>query len=179
MLELADSEFSQVRRSSEEYRKRVSAEMQTAPSQVALDAISLKAFIQERPMVGEIDAEISNAIKIPIRRDETPNLALLISMASVLHITTIKQLETGLGSKRVDLVRLAVRFVTSTSEYMGRFPPPPSLPAGISILYLLYLLLAKLGTWNDTKEALQQISWVVPPDLDALAKEIHAALSED
>jgi len=179
LLELADSEFSHVRRSSDEYRKRVSADMKTAPSEAALDAISLRAFIQERPTVGEIDAEIAKAIQIQIRRDEIPDLAVMISMASVLRITTIEQIETQLGSKRADLVRLAVKFLKSTSEYISRFPRRPSLPAGISIVYLLYLLFAKLGTWNDTKEALQRVSWVVPPDFDALAREIHAALSKD
>jgi putative GTP pyrophosphokinase len=174
LLELADSEFEAIRDETENYRTRTTKKVKTAPNEVAIDSISLSVLIHESEIVKQVDSEISGSLRLPLKPNETPNLDTMISMARVLGIGSVQQLESELLQNRSSVQPFAKKFIASPA--WASFPLE-FLASGISIVYVLYFALARMGV-DGALAALEKVAFPKPgPNLEVLAKELQAALA--
>ena len=117
------------------YEKAVSEEIRKTPRDISIDLASLSAFVRESKVMNEIDQKIASAWKMEL----VPATPLVIEShllkLEFLEIQTLGDLEKRLqeNSER------AVQFAKSVSVDKG------ILYAGISIHYMSYVLVAKVG----------------------------------
>lgn len=137
LLELADLEFQGIRADLAEYAQVVSVQVQTAPSTVLLDAVSLTAFIRTNKLVEEIDRNICDAVHVSAITDD-PRPELAVSFPP-LGVSTIEELKRALDKFKSVLVPFAIAWLGEMSDPVEK--KPPSVRRGISVLYLRNVML--------------------------------------
>ena len=66
LFELAGREFVDIRKSKAQYERAVALQVEAGVPDIAVDAVSLRTFIEQEPLVKEIDAAVASALAMTL-----------------------------------------------------------------------------------------------------------------
>ena len=146
LLETADIEFVNLKKSLKKYEKNVANKINAEPNKVLIDKASLVTFIFQNPLVKEIDKDIASKSfignELPISVTEN-----YLKRLKHLNIETINDLTNLLTKHKDELIQYGK--VLKYQKY---------LQIGISISYLTYLLIAKTDNKWQIFDFLNKVS---------------------
>ncbi len=142
LLEIADSEFIEIRDNLQEYEKAVPDSIIENPASVLIDQASLQAFINNSTLVRELDQRIATSAKANIVQNKKSDI---ISNLKYFGLETIADIECALR----DFGDIAVGLADKWLEDEG------ILSAGISLFYLCYILAASRGSTKQVLDYLE------------------------
>ncbi len=177
LLEIAESEFLSLRKIQSDYKQSVAVQVGANVPDVPVDAVSLRSFIEQEPLVSEIDKLLAAALGYGSLEDLTDTIAEARTRAATL-----------VGLTRLQDVRDSLdRYKAAIPEYARRCKQEiwPQAPAGSQIyrgvcIYHLGQILANLRGAPATVEFLKAFHAKAPWDIArqvAIAKEITAKYS--
>ena len=135
LLEIADSEFVQIRKSLQKYEQQITPRISETPKKVLINKVSLNIFIKNSPLVGKLDKRISIATNSRIKAEET-NSYLLDDLINKIKYVGLENID-DLNSSLLEFGDIIVNFtslVAGTGD--GEFR---ELPHGICISNLIYV----------------------------------------
>lgn len=150
LLELADQEFSRIRVDLAAYEKALPSKIKEQPSEVLLDKSSLTEFLISDGLAVEADAYIAK--KFQVKVGSHSNSELLLGLLDSLNINSIAELRDALQAHEQIVKRFAAAWIE------GRRGIEESVPRGIAIFYLVYVLLAKKHDRSFIMETLGRFS---------------------
>jgi putative GTP pyrophosphokinase len=157
LFELADIEFSSIRRTLLAYEESVPGEIKLQPDKVSLDLVSLRSFLSTSDEAKRIDKEIIGLLGGRSIKNDDTYVDQMIARLDWFGVRTIGQLETCLKSNS-EVIRKFAWFWT-----VGRAPKPkksvskPELvPDGVCIFYLCYVMSAANGSDERINEYLKK-----------------------
>lgn len=166
LLELAESEFLDIRKQRTNYQKSVAVRVEAKVPDLPIDAVSLKAFIEQEPLVGKIDKLVADVFGINLIM-ELPDKVLDVRLKGVngMGIPKLRELRDALtkyGPMLPEFVRLCRAEVWSTQ------PVPRGVNLGVSI-YQLGLFLAGMQGRDKVMTILKTVGADQAPwDVDRL-----------
>jgi ppGpp synthetase/RelA/SpoT-type nucleotidyltranferase len=149
LLELADQEFVRIRESLDKYQEVLPEAIQQRPSEVFLDKQSLTQFLNTNPIALSLDQFIISLFEA--KEFKSGDAQRDIKMLEFVGISTIKDLDTKLRANQEQIKKFA-------TEWIKTKDPKKLVPQGISLFYLFYVLLAKLGDKGKIESALARFS---------------------
>jgi GTP pyrophosphokinase len=167
LLELADSEFVQIRDHLAEYEATVAKRIQQAPAAVTLDKTSLTTFVMASDLVARLDQEIAATISVRIDDLSEWGMEKYATMLPAVGVNTIGHLQEVLESNGDAVVRLA-RGILAPSH--GEKATLQSVVRGVSLLYLCYLLMLRRADDTTTNAIAEQLVGPESDKLDILAR---------
>lgn len=147
LLETADTEFIGIRDSLVDYEVNVRKEIVSSPSEVLIDQASLISYAKNSPIVAELDEAIAKISGSTIVNDYS-SLARDIPKLKFAGINTIGKLDKLLEENRESIIKFAEPWLAG--EKFDETMP------GISIFYLLYLLIGRSKSKDYVTEYLQK-----------------------
>jgi putative GTP pyrophosphokinase len=142
LIEMADEEFVALRNEFEESKKSIGLMVQIGDKEIPVDAQSLRAFIEQETVVGQVDQEIATTLKIQMN-NEVSDAGLIFTEVSLNHsgIDTVEKLRSFLLLNSKRLVELA-----------SQLPFPPSILGRGDCIQMLSIFLANglLQSMSDT-----------------------------
>jgi ppGpp synthetase/RelA/SpoT-type nucleotidyltranferase len=147
LLELADNEFVSIRDELTAYEKQVTQQIKARPESVLLDKVSLAAFVATDPEIARIDSLIASLYKRPIAQVKPPEGEA--GRLKSLNIETIDDLRRALQEHGPAVREFAKRWIKPEKSQSN-------VRRGISLVYLRYVLLAKMADRTLAQQALGQ-----------------------
>jgi ppGpp synthetase/RelA/SpoT-type nucleotidyltranferase len=152
LLEIAESEFLSLRKIQSDYVLSVGVQVETNVPDVPVDPVSLRTFIEQDPLVLEIDTVLSSILGMPLADrlvDSAAEFAATVSIRA--GMTKLQDVRDALG-----------RYRTGIPEFVEQcrlelWPPSPAgsiLARGVCIIHLASLLVGSRGT-GETVELLR------------------------
>lgn len=133
ILEMVDEQFIQIRNDLKRFDKRTRAErIAETPTLVSIDETSLQSYIEDSPLVDEVDNAITSEGKKQIVKSGRFFLIQLAGQLSHLGFKTIADIDSSLRENKgivIDFTKLWIK---------GK---PRMYNAGICLFYLCYVLL--------------------------------------
>jgi putative GTP pyrophosphokinase len=140
LLELADSQFTDLRNKTTNYERAVAVQVEAGVSGLPLDAVSLRSLLEQEPLVAEIDVAIAQVLGIPAT--DTPkdgNIEYWVRMSNLAGLTTLEGLRDSLRRYGKGIVEYVDRVHSSWG------PSPAGLLKGLSVFQLAMLLIYSQG----------------------------------
>jgi ppGpp synthetase/RelA/SpoT-type nucleotidyltranferase len=178
LFELAGREFVDIRKLRADYGRAVALQVEAKFPDVPVDAVSLRTFIEQEPLVGEIDAAVASVLNMTLAGSITDAVLEYRSKAvSFAGLNRLQDLRIALGKFQ--------KAIPLYAEICGRevlpgYPRAPVAERGISLYHLASLLSSSRGeesiiglfkaiggsvpTWNLSRQAI-------------VAKEVIAKIS--
>ena len=158
-MELADEEFSDLKKKLAAYQEKVPDSISREPNQVFIDAESIRALLREEKYLADLDRRVAQDAKAPFNdapdpselRGETQRLSNYLQLAG---LETIAEVIEATRTYEAELVELAKKvFALPDSEPdddEGEITP------GISLFYLAYFLIAMRGSLDEMDDFLKE-----------------------
>jgi putative GTP pyrophosphokinase len=143
LLETADIEFVKLKNTLKEYETTISKSIEENPEDVLIDKTSLNKYIRESYLVKNIDLEIKKILKSKKIDVDDNDFNILLLRLSYFKVSTIKQLDTLLKKYQKVIPLFLIDFLP-----YALFVYKNSLPKGICIFHLTFLLAAKDNDLN-------------------------------
>ncbi|HEY0762703.1 MAG TPA: hypothetical protein VGD61_10070 [Pyrinomonadaceae bacterium] len=143
LLELADQEFAAIRDELSEYEDTVDEKIRSEPHAVDINKASIQSYIARSEIVKRLDRFIANCNQGSVNqkyRDERPETG--IERLAVCGIHSIAALDNALLNNEKLIMAFAEHWLARTKTQMSFAP-------GVSILYLMFLL---VSSTQDTKK---------------------------
>jgi putative GTP pyrophosphokinase len=145
LLEIAESEFLDLRKLQSDYQRSVAVQVEAQVSDLPVDSVSLKSFIETEPLVREIDQLIASVVHKPMSTD-VPSDQVLERRAATLNAAGITKLQ--------DLRENLKKYRTSIPEFIRRcrqenvWPATPinQVQTSISLHQLAQMIASLRGT---------------------------------
>lgn len=169
LLEIADTEFAQIRGSLQKYEQDVPKQIIKTPTLVLVDKASLLSFIRTNPTVHELDKKIASITESRIVEDEE-FVNILLKELRYADLRTIAELDSSL----VKLGKIVEKFAKSYlihSKYK-------QLSAGICLGYLIYVLIASKKSIRKAHDYLDAMNIGDPEERNVIAKKVISLYSE-
>lgn len=138
LLELADDEFSAIRRELDDYASTMPLEIREQPEKVGIDKISLQALVSSNESsvyhLSQAVARVAGASLVSIGDDLLDRSVALLGQVDISSVADLERVADSHLKVVEEFARLwigAIRYET--------------MHAGIGILYLIYVLLAEQG----------------------------------
>ncbi|SNT07638.1 hypothetical protein SAMN05421770_10458 [Granulicella rosea] len=145
LLDLADSEFLDMRKKKLEYERSVSVRLEAQVpdmSDVAIDQVSLKSFTAQDVLVKELDAKIAKIRNLELQSEKTPeSFRPQVELVLAAGLRTLEELRNSLAVHRDAIIE----YVELCKSIWDRRGKPANILPGVSVLYLVVILLAKKG----------------------------------
>ena len=141
LLETADIEFVNIRTKLREYESNVAETIKRHPEEVEINKASLFSFIDTDPTVTKIDQDIAKKLNFEVQLD-MPKVEDYVLKLLFLNVKTIRELKEALVANETKISDFASKWVNTSLIR--------SLPKGISVFYLCYVL---IGIRGDEKLA--------------------------
>lgn len=140
LMEIAEDEFLNLRKIRSDYQKSVDVQVAANVPDVPVDAVSLRSFIEQEPLVAEVDGVVASVVERPI---SGPVIDQVVSRfadaANAAGLGTIQNLYESLAKNK----RAIPEFVTQcVRQKVWPAVAEGSLPAGVSIYQLAQLLMS-------------------------------------
>jgi ppGpp synthetase/RelA/SpoT-type nucleotidyltranferase len=140
LLELADDEFSIIRKELDVYAGTVSDNIQSSPEEVGIDKISLVAVVSSSDSsVYRVSEAVANIAEAELEPPNEKYVEDYVNDLRLMNVTTIAELERVAAAK-IELVKKFAGLWFGTTY--------PSLDASIGLLYLIYVM---VGETKDRK----------------------------
>jgi putative GTP pyrophosphokinase len=174
LLEVVESEFLNLRTIRSKYQRAVEIQVEAKVPSLPVDPVSVKSFVDQDPLVAEIDRAVASLWGTAVSAQFPDKLAELLS--GTVNLAGMKKMQ--------DLRESLTTYREGILEYVRRcreFWPEPKSPSpvgkGISILNLAMLLISAQGV-DAAREATKPFGVNPNPDVFtrqvAVAKEIMA-----
>ncbi len=140
LLELAESQFVELRDKIANYSKAVAIQVETRVTKFPVDADSLKSLIDQEPLIGKIDQEMAGLLGVQV--SETTSSGALERWSTGAHhagLTTVQALRDLFAQYHGGIVE----FVSRCGEYWGY--GSKNIVRGLSIFQLVKLLVWSRG----------------------------------
>jgi ppGpp synthetase/RelA/SpoT-type nucleotidyltranferase len=135
LLELAESQFLELRNKTKEYERSVAVQVEAKVPDLPLDGVSLKSLVESDPTVGQIDVAIAALLGVPLDGEAEVSVNVKIAALELAGLTTLPAVRASLGKYASGIPE----FVGRCREYWGS--PPDELVRGVSTFQLAMLLL--------------------------------------
>jgi putative GTP pyrophosphokinase len=145
LLELADSEFADIRDALSRYKAEVPKTIDDEPEQVLLDLASVRALIERNPLIRMVDEEISAAADTPLS-ENTRGQDGILQRLQFAGTGNVSELISSLETYRKILPPFAKLLV---KERGAPKEQERSFAFGISLFYLAYVLMMEGRTDED------------------------------
>jgi putative GTP pyrophosphokinase len=142
LLEIAESEFLDIRKKKGDYEKSVALQVEAEVADLALDPVSLKSFLLQDSSIRVADQLIASVFNLPLA-DELPDsyVNTLSMVANKAGLTTLKRLRDALQK-----YEKGIREFVDRSQHLWYRQPQETLPRGSSIFYLSIMLVVARPT---------------------------------
>lgn len=175
-LELADDEFTRIRRELAEYAATVGQRVAAEPGTVSLDRESARVLLETSVAVEALDKRISNELRLPIV--ENVELATLAASTSTnlqaAGFQTVADVEGALRDRAEGIVRFARRWLNRDQPDRAKV-----LERGISLFYLAYVTVLDSRSADRVLTYLRDSSIWEGEDYDEVTKDLLASYSEE
>jgi putative GTP pyrophosphokinase len=142
LLEIAESEFLDIRKSRTRYQRSVAVMVEAKVPDVPVDAVSIRSFIEQEPLVTTIDASIALALRTKVLPQTTEGYFERIARAAELAgMTKVKDIHDALEKYAAAIPQFAIRCRQDFWPQSGL-----QISKGISIYQLSLLLVSLRGT---------------------------------
>ena len=91
LFELAGREFVDIRKSKAQYERAVALQVEAGVPDIPVDAVSLRTFIEQEPIVSELDGIMASALGFSL--DAPQNDAALETRSKLVNLVGIKKLQ--------------------------------------------------------------------------------------
>lgn len=172
LLEIADSEFAQLRDTLNEYERQVFDRINSTPESVSIDLISLKAFISQNMDVKTSDEVIALASGRMFREQEY-DLNILIRIFDRVGLATISDINSRIEKHHKSLPLFAEFYIKRLIK--GGFKFQGWLRAGTSLMYLCHLIVAEENSQEAVIDYLKSYFNLKPENLTLNAAAIVEA----
>lgn len=141
LLELAESQFVELRDKTTNYARAVAIQVETKVADLPLDVGSLKSLIEQEPLIAKIDQEIAALLRVPVSQ-AAPNQSIdfWARGAHRVGLTTVQALRDALAENEAGIVE----FVRRCREYWG-YEKKAYWARGLSVFQLEKLLIRSEG----------------------------------
>jgi putative GTP pyrophosphokinase len=173
LLELAESEFLDIKKSRTQYQKSVAVQVEANVPDIPIDIVSLRSFIERDPLVAELDAELAKILDRPLVEAEDRVIKLRLSAASRAGMTKLQDIRAALkqyGNALPEYLRRC------RSELWHGRTAGAHVARGVSIHHVT-MLLTNLQGVEATAEYLKALGRAATWDLAlqvAIAREVAA-----
>lgn len=168
LLEIADTEFAQIRDSLLEYEKTVSQRIADAPASVLIDKASLVSFVRKSSLVHEIDSKIASMSESRIVEDEE-SISRQINQLQYVGFETIADVDSSLREFSEIVARFAKHWITRKYE---------ELRAGICLFYLCYVLVGSKKSIDEVYHYLETFHIGPDGERKSIAKKVISVYSK-
>lgn len=163
LLEIADTEFAQIRDSLLEYEKTVPQRIVDAPASVLIDKASLLSFVRSSSLIHKLDSKIASIAESRIVEDEK-FITRHISDLQYVGLETIAELDSSLREFEEIVVKFAKLWI------------PPSkyeeLNAGICFAYLCYVIVGSKNSIEIAYNYVERFGIGTDEERESIAEEI-------
>jgi len=147
LLELADQEFRTIREELVSYSSEVLDSIESAPKEVDLNAVSLKALVDSSEVVQRIDRAVAEVADCRIETSEIDDFSKETARLVFFGMVSIGDVTNALASHEETIPEFTRLWLIETEkDDSGTFSP------GISIFYLAYLLALESGNADVLRE---------------------------
>lgn len=169
LLEIADSEFIQIRDDLQAYEKAVPKTIIDTPESVLIDQASIKAFIKNSTQLHEFDQRIATIVEAVIYESQNEAYGLFL-MKGFKHfgIETIADIESAIYEFGDLSVQLAGKWLSK---------PRSKLMAGISLFYLFYILAARNKSAKEVLDYSKKVGINLKPKSPEKIVSIYTQIS--
>jgi putative GTP pyrophosphokinase len=170
LLEMADEEFVQLRNELQKYGEEVQSAIEGQPETVFIDKQSVASFIVSSSLVHELDQAIATLgdTKIVTEPDTDGSQADRYSLnLQMLGLQTIADIEDNLHNYKDLIRRFAEKWFARKPRQRGSFMP------GISLFYLMYVLVASTGDIELIDRYLRRAVIEARDDPEPLRRELQ------
>ena len=142
LFEIADSEFLEIRKARSQYERAVTLRVEANVPNIAIDAVSLRAFIEKDPIVNEVDMILAQVMGVTLSED-LPDHVVERRVQAALHaeFLTLEDLRNSLKKYGAPLVD----FVNRSIQELWKEEKPSVVRRGVSIFHLSSLLTSSRG----------------------------------
>ncbi len=141
LLELAESQFVELRDKTTNYARAVAIQVETKVADLPLDVESLKSLIEQEPLIAKIDGEIAALLGVHVSQAASnQSIDLWARGARRVRLTTVQALRDSLTQHEVGIVE----FVRRCREYWG-YGTKTYWTRGLSVFQLGKLLIRNEG----------------------------------
>lgn len=130
MLEMADSQFADIRNDIDKYRTGVRSKITSEPAKISIDLVSVEEYIRSSPRVHQFDTLIAELDSATLSNHETMT-ATVVRMCAALGIESILELERGFHAREEALRAFVGAWI--------KRPQHRQLWRGVSLFYLGYV----------------------------------------
>jgi ppGpp synthetase/RelA/SpoT-type nucleotidyltranferase len=143
LFELAGREFVDIRKSKAQYERAVALQVEAGVPDIPVDAVSLRTFIEQEPIVGELDNVVASALGLSL--DAPLNDAALETRSRLVNLAGIKKLQ-DLRSALLTYRRAIPEFMKRCStEVWPNAPSSTNADKGVCIYQLALFLATRQG----------------------------------
>jgi hypothetical protein len=145
LLEIAESEFLDLRKLQSDYQRSVAVQVEAQVSDLPVDPVSLKSFIDKEPLVAEIDQLIASALGKPVSTDALSDKLLELRSATLnaAGITKLQDVKENLRKYKASIPEFVRRCKND-----GVWPTNPGsqVPKSVSLFQLAQIIMSLRGT---------------------------------
>jgi GTP pyrophosphokinase len=171
LLELADEEFRSIRDASRAHAQRVEVAVTEEPGETSIDQDSLISFLRTSPTIAELDAAIGERLEVPVDELDDDYAGALAEPADVAGFETIGELESALDQHK-ELLRAFSGAWLAEDPLQQRHE---SIPWGISLFHLFYLVAAEKGP-DALVDYCRNAGWMPEERAEEWAPEVYDAI---
>jgi putative GTP pyrophosphokinase len=144
LLELAESEFLDIRKSRTQYERSVALRVEAKIPDLPVDGVSLRSFVEQDPLVGEVDGEVAASIGATVSPSFSDKWIEATSKAATfVGMTNFQIIRDNLAKYRTAISEFFRRWTNEVAPDRKRVGLHAS--KGISILHLSLLLASARG----------------------------------
>jgi putative GTP pyrophosphokinase len=144
LLELAESEFLDIRKSRTQYERSVALRVEAKIPDLPVDGVSLRSFVEQDPLVGEIDGEVAVAIGAKVSPSVSDKWIEMTSKAATfVGMTKFQNIRDNLAKYRTAIPEFVLRWTDEVAPTRNKGGLQVS--KGISVLHLSLLLASARG----------------------------------
>lgn len=172
LLEIAESEFLEIRNKRADYEKSVALQVDAKVADLPVSPVSLKSFLSQGAPTDETDQAIANLFGVPLKEE------LADKEAEILAVAAEKAGLTTLESLRSALQRYEKGAVEFVERCRNQWPPPgAALGRGVTLFYVSVML---LEARPDDKifELVGRVGYRVNPDRIAQERAVAREILE-
>jgi hypothetical protein len=174
LFEIADNEFLEIRDRRARYERSVTLRVEAKAPNIPVDAVSLKAFIEQEPLVAEIDNQIGPIMGLPFGNELLDvTLDLRSKALKLAGLTTLQDVREKLNKYKTAILEFVSRCKNENVWVQGR---GSRLQRGVATYHLAYLLVNMKGS-EAALGFLQELQIEPKSDLvrqSAIAQEVGA-----
>ena len=158
LLELADEEFNRIRAGLTHYEAQVVQDINTAPSDVELNKISLNSYVLSSEVVNKIDLAILEWTGGHLGEPSDNFKEHRLNQLLYFNMETIAEVDNYLKIHQDTIISFAVNWMKRNSHHGDR------IARGISIFYLGYVLITKRSNLEQIVDYLNRNNIGGPDD---------------